>query len=117
MKYSRLLNQKALYWPPGSPDGFGGMTFGDPSEIPCRWEEKMIQYLSRTGETKISRAIVFVDQDLIPGGYLYLGSRTDLESHLPSAFEPTDLPNAWEIQSFTRIPGISAQQFTRSAIL
>ena len=74
----RVCVQTAVYW--GNPvnDGYGGHTYDDPVEIPCRWEEKSEVKSDDKGNELISHATVLVTQDLDLDGYLCLGTFSSL---------------------------------------
>lgn len=114
----RVCLQTAVYW--GSPvaDGYGGKTFADPVEIDCRWEnrvEKITRVGDRLGEEVISRARVFVTQDVEELGWLYLGELDDLDSNPDN---PKEIAGAYEIIRFDKIPEHrSTTEFVRKAYL
>ena len=106
----RGLNQTATYWGNPTPDGWGGYTFDAPVEIDCRWEDTSKLFISaQTGKEERSRAMVFVDQDVVVGGYLYLGSSTGTK--------PEEVTGAFEIKSFGKTPSVKATKFLRKAWL
>jgi len=74
-----------------------------------RWEEKNEEFIDLQGNTKISQAVVFAQQDLDVGGYLLLG-----DSPLT---DPTLDNNAMVIQRYSKIPDLRAVQFNRKAWL
>ena len=71
--YTRNMRQAATYWPPGQNDGFGGVTYGDPVPVQCRWEDKAEQFRDSEGEEATSSAVVYVDRQLGLNGYIALG--------------------------------------------
>lgn len=103
------LNQVATYWGSPSPTGFGGHTFGTPSSIMVRWEEKNEEFVDEQGNQKISQAVVFAEGDLEVGGYLYLGETSETD--------PTSIDDALPIQRYAKIPDIRAVQYLRKAWL
>ena len=70
---TKMRKQTAVYWPPGTVDAYGRPTQGTAVEISCRWEDAHEQFLDATGEEQTSNARVYVSQDVILGGYLWLG--------------------------------------------
>jgi hypothetical protein len=110
---TRNLNQIAVYW--GSPydDGWGGKTFASAIEIMVRWEEKTMEIIDSMGRQTIARAIVFANQDLDIGGYLYLGELADLSSDP----DPKDTVTAYEIRQFQKVSDLSGSRFIRKAFL
>lgn len=113
--YTRNLNQTAVYWGSPTSDGMGGYEYDDCIEINCRWESKLEKYIDEKGEEKLSRAIVFVNQDLDIGGLLYLGEITDLPSYAESS--PNEFDNTYRIMGFESIPNLRNNFSVRRAIL
>ena len=70
------LDQSATYWPPATPDGFGGVSYGAPVAINCRWQNRSVLFRSVDGEELTSEAIVYVDRVLASKGLLMLGTHT-----------------------------------------
>lgn len=71
--YTRNLFQDATYWPPGQNDGFGGVSYGAPVEIKCRWQDKAELFRDNEGQELTSSAVVYVDRELEAKGYLFEG--------------------------------------------
>lgn len=105
------LKQTAIYW--GSPvsDGQGGRTFDDPVEVSVRWEERQEKFISAAGQEAMSKAILYVEQDMDLGGYLFLGSLTDLASDEET--DPLIVDNAYAIQASEKTPNLKADVFLR----
>jgi len=97
------------YWGNPRPDGSGGRTFDDPVSIPARWQERQELTYDSKGQQIVSRAVVFVDQDLDVGGYLYNGVSVEED--------PTALTGAWEIKNFSKIANMGRTQHERKAVL
>lgn len=90
-------------------NGFGGFTFGAPNVINGRWEQRSELFRTPQGEEKVSEAVVFVEEDLEEGDYLYLGESSEVD--------PTSLVGAFRIQRFVRIPGLRRLRVQRKALL
>ena len=104
---NRLCVEDAVYWGNPQDDGYGGFTYDDPVEIKCRWEEKR-EVVTMAGEDRkgreiVSKAQVWVLQDVDEEGYLYLGS-LDSEAALTSVEEenPASVDGAYKIQLFEK---------------
>ena len=116
---SSKLSQTAVYWGSPQEDGYGGQTFADPIEIPCRWEDKVQILGTITGQQtigyqNISRTVVYVDRDLDEEGYLWLGTLDGIEDNV----NPKDVPRAWIIKRFEKSPALgSTTEFLRKAFL
>ncbi|KKL76168.1 hypothetical protein LCGC14_2047610 [marine sediment metagenome] len=106
---SRLCNQTAVYWGNPQDDGYGTMTYDDPVEIKCRWQEHR-EVISVVGDDRkdrelVSKAQVWVVQDVDEEGYLYLGT-LDSTDALSSAEEadPAVVDKAYKIRLFEKTP-------------
>lgn len=108
----RNLNQTAVYWGAPVADGYGGTTFDDPIEIPCRWQSSTKTVTTFLGELKIVNAEVQVDRDLEEQGMLLLGSLDDLDSG--DYNDPTNA-GARPIVRFDKVPTIKADAMFRKA--
>jgi hypothetical protein len=115
LQTNRSLNQVAVYWAPGTSDGYGDRTFTVGTEIACRWEDRQDEFVDPYGDKKISRAVVYVAQDLAVGGHLYLGTLADLSSSQDD--DPFAVPAAWEIRGWEKIPKLNGSSYTRRAWL
>lgn len=100
--------QIATYWA-ATPDGFGGNTFGEPTEIKCRWEDSVEETIDNNGNKIISRSKVFLASDVAVGGYLYLGSS--------EGADPTLISDTFPIRRFDKTPDIRNASYLRRAIL
>lgn len=92
-------NQQATYWAPGEQSGFGGYTYGSPSLILVRWEERTDKFLNSVGEEKIAKAIIYSPDECLVGGYLAKGDQT-------ATSDPTAITSAFEIQRADTIPDL-----------
>lgn len=114
MDYTWALNQTAVYWAKGAPDGYGGHSWASPVEVACRWVDQNVKYTDPAGEEKVSKARVLVNQVMYVGDVLYLGTLVDLPT-------PTSTPDAvsgsHEIKQFQNIPDLTASSFVRRAVL
>jgi len=121
---SKRYVQVCVYW--GSPqnDGEGGFTFDEPIELFCRWEA-MDQIVSdKKGNTITSRAVVYVNQDLVEEGMLFLGTLDDLYDTYNTDNSAGDIPhpksidNAYFIKRFQKTPSLgSTSDYLRKAYL
>jgi hypothetical protein len=113
--------QTAVYWGAPVEDGYGGKTYATPVEILCRWED--VEQLLGTmvggeisGSTLISSALVYVLEDLVEEGCLYLGTLDDLNSQ--QKIDPQLVAKAYIIKRFDKSPGLgSTTEFLRKAYL
>ena len=141
---SRMCKQIAVYW--GSPknDGQGYYTFALPVEIQCRWQDGVETIKDSNGREIVSRATIFVLQDLDEEGYLWLGRLSDLtilkgtplttetgiglttESGVIMTTEydtedptthPHNIDGSYIIKKFLKMPSIKADTFVRKCYI
>lgn len=74
--YTRNMRQTATYWPPNTPDGFGGFTPGTAEVIKCRWQDTNVLFRNFEGQEVMSEAVVYVEKPLVNKGMLALGTFT-----------------------------------------
>lgn len=106
---TRNLKQDVTYWSPSSFDQFGNQVWGTPAVIKGRWEDRTDLFIIETGEEVRSRARVYLNSDVVVGGYLFLG--------VSSSTDPGTVTGAREIRDFRKIPTITADLFERRALL
>ena len=117
---TRLCKQTAVYWGTPQDDGYGTFTTTDPVEIKCRWEDKS-EVITMAGEDRksreiVSKAQVWVLQDVDEQGYLFLGDLDDLSSTLEE--NPESVDGAYKIQLFEKTPEHrGSDKFIRKAYL
>ena len=117
MNLGKFFNQTAVYWPCTGSDGYGGYTYGEPTEVDVRWTIKQEKFLSSQGagngvEEILSRVIVLSETDFTMKGKMALMSLVDLSS---SGTPETE--DALTIEGFEKIPTIKGDQFLRKAFL
>lgn len=111
----KMRKQTAVYWSTPKNDGYGNLQTAMPEEISCRWEDKQERMVDPTGEEFVSRATVYPEKALDMGGFLFLGTLTDLTSYDVS--RPATIPEAFRIKVTQKIPTLSAQQTLYVAVL
>ena len=110
---TKMLKETGVYWSPLGTDAYGQPTYNSPIEISVRWQDVTEEFLDPDGETQIARSKVFVGQDVVLRGVLFLGLLTDLTS----TTDPKANIGAWEIRLFKRIPNFKATEWLRIALL
>ena len=114
----RQLKQTAVYWPLGSAgfDRYGRPLLGTPVEVSCRWEEKAEEFIGPQGTRELTKAVVFVSQDVDLGGLLLLDSLDTVEgSSFPD--DPKEYSGVWEIRAFGKVPSVRGDKHSRTALL
>lgn len=114
-RLTHWLKQIAVYW--GSPvsDGQGGRTFDSPVELDVRWEERHDLFVDAQGQEKQSSAVVYIGQDVVIGGYLFLGDLDDLGS--AEEDDPQNVAGVYEIRQFDKVPDAKGTDYLRRAWL
>lgn len=72
------MQETFTFWT-ASPNGYGGYTYGNPTVVKGRWEDKTEQFISATGKETISKAIAYIDRSVTVGGFLFRGLATDTD--------------------------------------
>ena len=105
--YTSGMVQYATYWAPGVNDGFGGVAYGAPVAIMCRWQDDAALVRSAQGQEVTSSAIVYVDRALLPEGYLALGDHTS-EVDSDGMLDPLEVEGAHKIIQVGTSPSLDA---------
>ncbi len=77
--------------------------------ISVRWEEKSERFVSQSGAELVSSAIVFLNQDVVEGGYLFLGTSV--------VATPKSVDAAFPIKKFESQTDLRGRLTVRKAIL
>jgi hypothetical protein len=93
-----LLKQDCVYWPPGSIDKFGRLSVGAPRRLKCQWENKKIVATNPNGKTFEVTTQVFLSEEILEEGWLWLGTYKDkptvppgeLKIKMVSSFQDVD---------------------------
>jgi hypothetical protein len=102
----RGKNDYCVYW--GSPNATedGSLSLATPVEINCMWHDTSEVFKDKNGKEKVSRAKVFVTQDIDDEGILYHGRLDDLTAAQKS--NPLILNTAFEIAAINKVPQLSS---------
>lgn len=110
MNYKGMLKQKATWWSV-TPDSFGGDLFGAPTLLDCRWESRSEVFIGQIDRRElVSKAVVYLNQDVAVGDYLFEGDQTVLAN-------PSGLTGAFKVQKFDKIPDLRNLEAVRRAVL
>ena len=111
---SKQLSQTLVYWANPVNNGYGSYTFSAPVEIPGRCEFRTERVLTDMGEEVLSKAFIYLDQEVRAGEYLYLGSLDD--SDVEGNTDPKTIAGAMYVLTFLKIPRLgSATEFIYKA--
>lgn len=103
-------NQTVTYWAEAVLDGFGERTFSSPIALTGRWEARTDLKIDFEGEIKPSKAVAYLQQDVVLGGFLAEGDQT-------GTADPTTLDTAYIIKTFEKIRSISGNELIRKVML
>lgn len=91
-------------------DGYGGYAFGLPTPIKVRWEQREEIFVGRLNRTElVSKAVVYMDRDVVVGDFLYLGKSKELN--------PASVNGAYQVQRFDKSTDLRGLQSVRKAVL
>lgn len=110
--FKRSHKQKAVYWGTPVNTGSGYYTYDSPVEINVRWEDRQEKFTDQNGEEQLSRAVVFLSQDVDIQGQLSLMQLINL-----SSTERPEDNSGWEIKAFRKIPDFKGQNYERKVWL
>lgn len=108
------MNQEVTHWPVTGSDGYGGFTFGCPMLMKGRWEERTELFINIENESVLSRAIVYLLDDVSNGDYLALG---DYASEEVAVEDPGTLSGAYRIRNYGKVTDLRALNALRKAWL
>lgn len=108
------LSDDAVYFPPSTVGRDGQRSFGEPVAIKCDWLDSKEEFLDKNGGKQVSKAVVFVDQDVELLGVLWHGTIAELTSES----EPFKNEGAYEIRKFDKVSRLRRlTEFVRVAYL
>lgn len=97
----RMRKQYAVWWARTTADAYGRFAFANPVEIRCRWEDRVVEFLSPQGERELSASLVYVDREMSVGDMLKEGN---LESSMTT--DPSQETGVGEIRRFEKLPNL-----------
>lgn len=103
------LTQECTLWVSTGTDGYNQPSFAAPVQIICRWEEKTEKIQGDDGVEVLSRARVFLAQDVALGDYLVLGTS--------AGADPREVPGAYRVKDFRKTPSLDGLSHERKAYL
>lgn len=103
------LAQTLTLWRVTGIDGFNKPSFAAPEEQICRWEERSEKIQTADGTEVLSRARIFLAVDVALGDYMLLGTNSETN--------PMQVPGAYRVRDFRKIPSLDGTMFERKAFL
>lgn len=115
MNIDKYLIDDAVLFPYSGVNGYGEMSFGTAVDIKVRWEDRQEIFVSVDGINLTSKAIVHVNRDIVPNGYLYKGTKSELT---PSELaNPKLVEDAFAIKAFRKMKSVSGKYTLRKVYL
>lgn len=102
------LTQTATYWAPEALDAYGRPSFASPVALDCRWEDTTELFRDAQGREVVSKANVWLSQDVALGGFLLLGESAEADPRSAGAYE---------IRNFEKTPELGGTEYERVAWL
>ena len=101
--------QLATYWPAGSNNGFGKLSFDavEPELIYCRWQDVSKMFRDAQGRDTVSEAVVYVDQAVVIGGWIALGDHIGTGAGTAGDVDPRSVAGAREIRQIAVSPSLA----------
>ncbi len=104
------LRESITYWAPSGVDNFGDPSFAAPvTTIKAKWEDRTELFIDETGREQRSRSVVYVDTDLVIGGYLFRGTST--------VADPLSVDGAFIVKDFKKTSDFEVVNHERRAML
>lgn len=103
------LREAVTYWAPSGVDNFGDPSFATPVTIKSKWEDRTELFIDGEGREQRSKSVVYVDTDLVVGGYLFRGSSI--------VSDPLSVSGAFMIKDFRKISDFEVETHERRAML
>ena len=80
-----------------------------------RWEDTQKKFVNAAGEEEVSKAVIYLGQDVDLGGWVWLGDIDDVSS--ADQDDPENLAGAHEIRAFNKTPNIKADAWEREIMI
>ena len=112
MNLNRFFKQTAVLWAGRTDNKYGAPTFANQVEISCRWEARQEKFVDAAKRESLSRAVVFVDREVLPGEYLWLGSIDNVPGN-----DPLLVAAAYEVRASGAVPSVDANTTLRKVWL
>lgn len=93
------LNTTATLWRWSDTDEYSDPVFDSPIEISVRWEDRNEIFYDEMGNQRRSRSVVYTDQDVSYGDFLYKGSTVTVD--------PKSVDGSKQVQSVQAVNDLS----------
>jgi hypothetical protein len=103
------LSQRLTYWRKTGMDAYNKPTFAAPTQLDCRWEDRVEKIQDDTGQDYVARSRIFLGTDVTMDDYLFLG--------VSVATDPRTVSLARKVKAFRKTPSLDGLSFERKAYL
>ena len=103
------LRESVTYWAPASVNNFGDPSFATPVTVKVKWEDRTELFIDGEGREQRSKSVVYVDTDLVTGGYLFRGASV--------VADPLSVTGAFMVKDFRKISDFEVETHERRAML
>lgn len=115
MNILKYLTDTAVLWPVTGYNAYNELTFSTGVEISVRWEDRDELFVSKDGKELVSRAILHVNQDIVPDSFMYLGVLTDLST--AEKANPKLVQDAYAVKAFKSLKSVTGKDTLRKVYL
>lgn len=111
-----IKNDKMVYWGTPTVGNDASYTFATPIEVSCFWREETNLIKNDDGRESISKAAIYINQDLEEKGMVFHGALSDLTTAQKN--DPRTITNAYEIMMVRKLPSLHLyNQFLRQVFI
>ncbi len=103
------LRESVTYWAPSGVNNFGDPSFATPTTVKSKWEDRTELFIDGEGREQRSRSVIYVDTDLVTGGYLLRG--------ISDTADPLSVTGAFMIKDYRKISDFEVETHERRAML
>lgn len=115
MQILKYLTDTAVLWVKTGNNAYNELTFNVDAEISVRWEDRQEIFIGTDGTELSSRAIVHINQDIVPDSFMYLGELDDLTE--AQKVNPKLCDDAFAVKAFRKLKSVSGKFTLRKVYL
>jgi len=115
MQILKRLTDTAVLWVRTGKNAYNELTFSSGVDISVRWEDRQEIFTSYEGKELASRAILHVNQDVIPDSFIHLGSVSALSA--AQIANPKLVETAYAVKAFRKVKSLTGRYTLRKVYL
>lgn len=115
MQISKYLIDTAVLWAVTGKNAYNELIFSAGVEVFVRWEDKQEIFISEEGKELSSKAILHINQDVIPDSFMFLGDLDDLTTAQKA--DPKLCETAYAVKSFKKTKSVGGIYILRKVYL